>query len=102
MLTIVACILSGIVVLGFYGYVFSHLYSEYRKMKRQEKHLAEHLSRVGPPSRSNDRPSDKSQSGRFPGSFRAEALVNVGVAVGGLVALVAELEILSRLASVSN
>lgn len=102
MLTIVACILSGVVVLGFYGYVFAHLLGEHRKMKRLEKHLADHMSRVSPRQQPKAKTGAETQSRRFPGAFRSEALVNVAVTAAGLAAMFAELEILNQLLSASH
>jgi hypothetical protein len=102
MLTIAACILSGIVVLGFYGYVFSHLYSEHRKMKRLDKYLAEHMAPIGGRREPKAKTEIKQRPRKSAGSFRAEALVNVGVSVAGLTAIFAELEILNRLLNASH
>jgi hypothetical protein len=102
MLAIAAGILSSIVVLGFYGYVFAHLYSEHRKMKAREKYAADHLSRIGPRPQTKPLRSPQPDRKKSQGSFRTEALVNVGVALGGLAAMFAEIEILNRLLSASN
>src|SRR5580698_10487090 len=102
MLTIAACILSGIVVLGFYGYVVAHLSREHRKMKARDQHVADHVSRISTSCETKPLPSPQQSRKKTPSSFRTEALVNVGVALGGLAAMFAEIEILSRLLSSSH
>jgi len=101
MFSVIALVIGGAAVLGFYGYMFSHLYSEHRKLKRAEKHLAEHLSRIGPqrPRFQSPRKSSRTSAGsggKFRDSFRVRAR-HFGFAVAGLAAMFAELDILNRL-----
>lgn len=100
MFSVIALIIGGAAVLGFYGYMFSHLYSEHRKLKRGEKHLAEHLSRIGPPRPKFQSPRN-SPGGKSSGSFRTRA-THFGVALAGFAAMFAELEILNRLIGASK
>jgi hypothetical protein len=100
MFSVIALIIGGAAVLGFYGYMFSHLYSEHRKLKRGEKHLAEHLSRIDPP-RQKFQSARSSPGGKSSGSFRTRA-THFGVALAGFAAMFAELEILNRLIGASK
>jgi hypothetical protein len=101
MLAVIACVASCflVLVLGFYGYVFMQLYREYQRFEAQEKHLAEHLCaiRLNPEIRAGR--AKKAKLPKLPGHIRKETLIHVGVALGGLLGVFAEIDFLNRVVS---
>jgi hypothetical protein len=98
-------VVSFLSVCGFYAYVFVHLERESKQLRDHKKHLAEHLYEMEPEQNAaEDREESRSRRGagtgraaNGQGSMRRETLVQVSLAVGGLVALFAGIEILNSL-----
>jgi hypothetical protein len=97
MLAVAGFAAVGVLVVGFYGYVFWQLYREHKRVGSLEKRLRQHLVRMDAGSESEpDLPAValSQQSKRV----RHETLIQVGVAIGGLVGIFAEIGLLSQLA----
>jgi hypothetical protein len=98
MLAVAGFAAVGVLVVGFYGYVFWQLYREHKRVGSLEKRLRDHLvemdaeSEVEPDSPSAGKLSQVSKH------MRHETLIQVGVAIGGLVGIFAEIGLLSQLA----
>jgi hypothetical protein len=97
MLAVAGFAIGGVLVLGFYGYVFLQLYREHKRVSSLERRLREHL--VG-----MDAESDSEANSPLAGTFakvaarvRRETLIQVGLAIGGLVGVFAEIGLLNRL-----
>jgi|ERR1700677_507770 hypothetical protein len=97
MLAVVGFALSCLLVLGFYGYVFMQLYREHKRLKAQEKRLDEHLYAMGPEIEIKGRPLKTSTGRKVPRHTHKETLIHVGVAIGGLVSVFAEIGLLNWL-----
>jgi hypothetical protein len=92
MLAIAGFVIGGVLVLGFYGYVFLQLYREHQRVGALEKRLSDHL--VGMDAE-NESESDSPR--KFTKHARHETLIQVGVAIGGLVGIFAEIGLLNQL-----
>ena len=92
MLAMVGFAIGGVLVLGFYGYVFLQLYREHKRAVSVEKRLHEHLVAMD----SNSEPEPDFLK-KFAKGARHETLIQVGVAIGGLVGIFAEIGLLNRL-----
>ena len=104
--TFVVCCLS---VCGFYVYVLVQLRREQKRGDAHKKHLPEHLYEMEPEPRQGDaeNPADPdflssgattSQSGaRAEATLRQEAMLRVGLTLGGLAALFAGIEFFNSL-----
>ena len=92
----VAVAVSCLLVLGFYGYVFAQLYREHKRFKGLEKRLREHLYAMTPEREVESGPSKVVRLPNAPERIRKETLIHVGVAIGGLVGLFAEIGFLSQ------
>ena len=94
MLAIAGFAIGGVLVLGFYGYVFWQLYCEHKRVRGLERRLREHL--VG-----MDAESESESESDFPKNLvkrvRRETMIQVGVAIGGLVGIFAEIGLLNQL-----
>jgi hypothetical protein len=93
----VAFAVSCLLVLGFYGYVFAQLYREHKRFKGLEKRLREHLYAMTPELEAKSGPSKVVQLPKVPEHIRKETLIHVGLAIGGLAGLFAEIGFLSQL-----
>ena len=99
MVAVASLAVSCLVVLGFYGYVLMRLYREHQRLKAQAKHLCEHLHTLKSKPKTT---ADASKPVTLLGPhkhMRSEALIQVGIAVGGLLGVFAEIGFLSRLIS---
>ena len=97
MLAVAGFAIGGVLVLGFYGYIFLQLYHEHKRVSSLEKRLRDHLVGMDAESESE---ADSLQAGTLSKiSKRAqhETLIQVGVAIGGLVGIFAEIGLLNRL-----
>jgi hypothetical protein len=92
MLVIAGLVMSSALVLGFYGYVFWQLYREHRRMRNIDKRLREHLIAQD----TNAEPGPDSRRRAY-SRLRQENLIQVGVAVCGLLGVFAEIGLLNRL-----
>lgn len=81
-----------ITVVGFYGYLLLELYRERKRVRSCEK-------RSNRMRAANPEISEKASPFQTPEVDRKQALVSVGVAIGGLLGIFAEIEFLSRLLS---
>jgi hypothetical protein len=97
MLTIVAGVLGCAVVIGFYGYVFFHLYCEHQKTMDRRKSMPDSLGGFDARVKPGTRASREEVSRVITRSLHRQALVQVGVAVSGLIAIFAEIRILDQL-----
>ena len=88
---------SCLLVLGFYGYVFAQLYWEHKRFKGLEKRLRGHLYAMTPERDVKSGPSKVVRLTNAPERIRKETLIHVGVAIGGLVGLFAEIGFLSQM-----
>ncbi len=106
----VTFIVSSISVLGFYAYVFVQLRREQKRGDRHKKHLAEHLYEMESDSLQSDaeNPEDPSflssgagihSSSVARAALRQEAIVRVGLTLGGLAALLGGIEFFNSLVS---
>jgi hypothetical protein len=93
----VAFAISCLLILGFYGYVFTQLYREHKRFKALEQRLREHLNAMVPPGEVQSGPSKTAALPKIRGPVRKETLIHVGVAIGGLLGLFAEIGFLNRL-----
>ena len=104
----VTFIVSSISVLGFYSYVFVQLLREQKRGDSHKKHLAEHLYEMESDPRQSDaeNPEDpdflSSGAGIRFGSIAGamshqEAIVRVGLTLGGLAAILGGIEFLNSL-----
>jgi|SRR5271154_1193600 len=91
----IAFAMSCLLVLGFYGYVFMQLYREHKRFKAQEKRLREHLYEMEPETEIGAGPSETATLPKVPAHMRT--LIHFGVAIGGLLGLFAEIEVLNQL-----
>jgi hypothetical protein len=93
----VAFAVSCLLVLGFYGYVFAQLYREHKRFKGLEKRLREHLYAMTPEREAKSSPSKVATLPKVSERIRKDTLIHVGVAIGGLAGLFAEIGFLSQL-----
>jgi hypothetical protein len=97
MLAVVGCAVSCLLVLGFYGYVFTQLYREHKRFGSLEKRLHEHFYVMAPDRRTKaERPRTEVMP-TISRHARKETLIHVGVAIGGLLGVFAEIEFLNLL-----
>jgi len=96
-LTVIACVASCLLVLGFYGYVFLQLYREHRRYTALENRLREHLYEMEPKPQIKMGPSNRAGLPKAPKHIRKETLIQVGVAIGGLLGIFAEIGFLNGL-----
>jgi hypothetical protein len=95
----VAFVVSCLFVLGFYGYVLTRLYREHKRFKAQEKRLPEHLYEMEPETATAVAAPKTAAQRTSPNGRRKETLLHVGVAIGGLLGVFAEIEFLNQLVS---
>ena len=93
----VAFAVSCLLVLGFYGYVFAQLYREHKRFKGLEKRLREHLYAMTPELEGKSGLSKVVRLPKVPEHIRKETLIHVGLAIGGLAGLFAEIGFLSQM-----
>ena len=93
----VAFAVSCLLVLGFYGYVFAQLYREHKRFKSLEKRLREHVYAMTPEREIKSGPLEVAPLPKASQRTRKETLIQMGVAIGGLAGLFAEIGFLSRL-----
>jgi hypothetical protein len=89
--------MSCLMVLGFYGYVLVQLYREHKRFADFEKRLQKHLYGMQPEAEINARPLKRTVLPKIAGSKRGETLLHVGVAIGGLLGVFAEIGLLNWL-----
>jgi len=101
-------VVSCVSVCGFYAYVLVHLRREQKREDAHKKHLSEHLYEMEPEPREKDAESPEDPSFLRPGigatpnwageaSLRRDAMLGVGLTVGGLVAVLAGIELFNSL-----
>ena len=103
----VTFLVSFLSVCAFYAYVFVQLERERKKLDAHKKHLPEHLYEMERETEvsaddERDAPERRSRASipardRASRSARRETLIQVSIAVGGLVALFAGIEVLNSL-----
>jgi hypothetical protein len=94
---VLAFAISSLLVLGFYGYVFTQLFREHKRFKALESRLREHLYAIESEGGVKGDPSKTAASPKIPGQMRKDTLIQLGVAIGGLVGLFAEIGFLSQM-----
>ena len=82
---------------GILWYVFAQLYREHKRFQGLEKRLREHLYAMTPEREAKSCPSKVARLPRVPEHIRKETLIHVGVAIGGLAGLFAEIGFLSQM-----
>jgi len=97
MLAVAGFAVGCLLVLGFYGYVFVQLYREHKRFGSLAKRLHEHLCVMEPEGHIKaDRPRT-AVTPKIPRHARKETLLHVGVAIGGLLGVFAEIGLLNWL-----
>jgi hypothetical protein len=96
-LVLVGFAMSCLLVLGFYGYVLVQLYREHKRFADFEKRLQKHLYRVEPRAEIEARPLKRTTLPKVARSRPGETLLHVGVAIGGLLGVFAEIGLLNWL-----
>ena len=102
MLSIVAFVVGGVFVVGFYGYVFVHLYGEYVKHRVNRQELDSHISVIKSSPMRKDAPGVTPPSDPRNGSIRNENLLNLAVAAFGLLGMIGEIFVLNGLLASSH
>jgi hypothetical protein len=106
----VTFIVSSISVLGFYAYVFTQLRREQKRGDSHKKHLAEHLYEMESDPRESDaeNPEDPGflssgagirSDSRAKAMLGQEAMVRVGLTLGGLAAILGGIKFFNSLVS---
>ena len=105
----VTFIVSSLSVLGFYVYVFVHLRREQKRGDSHRKRLAEHLYEMESDPRQSDAESPEDpgflssragiRSGSIARAARREAMVRVGITLGGLAAILGGIKFFNSLVS---
>jgi len=106
----VTFLVSSLSVLGFYAYVFVQLRREQKRGDSHKKHLEEHLYEMESDPRQNNAedPEDPGflssvtgiRSSSIAGTnLRQEAIIRVGLTLGGLAALLGGIEFFNSLVS---
>jgi hypothetical protein len=88
---IAGLIFGAALTLGFYGYVFWQLYREQQRMRSVDKLLRKHL--IAEDAHTEGKPESRT---KVYTRIRQENLVQVGVAVCGLLGVFAEIGLLNR------
>jgi hypothetical protein len=89
--------MSCLLVLGFYGYVLVQLYREHKRFADFEKRLQKHLYGMEPEAEIKARPLKRATLPKVAGSRHGETLLHLGVAIGGLLGVFAEIGLLNWL-----
>jgi hypothetical protein len=97
MLAMVGVAVGCLLVLGFYGYVFMQLYREHKRFGSLEKRLHEHLCAIQPEHYTKPDYPRTAAMPKIPRHARKESLLHVGVAIGGLLGVFAEIGLLNWL-----
>jgi hypothetical protein len=97
MVAVVGCAVSCFLVLGFYGYVFMQLYREHKRFGSLEKRLHEHFYVMEPDRHTQAEQSTTEVLPKTLRYARKESLIDLGVAIGGLLGVFAEIEFLNLL-----
>jgi hypothetical protein len=95
MLAVAGIVLGGLLVLGFYGYVFLRLYREHKHFRTIERRLNEHFIAMGSSTELKASRLKQVMAPKIPKRARKEALIHVGVALGGLLGVFAEIGLLN-------
>lgn len=99
MLAVIGIAVGCLLVLGFYGYVFLQLYREHRRFRSMAKRLDEHLvAAETSPAMNAVRPKTP-PAPMVQRRARKETLLHLGVAVGGLLGVFAEIGLLNWVVS---
>ncbi|MGA8036745.1 MAG: hypothetical protein WA823_12015 [Candidatus Acidiferrales bacterium] len=101
MFSIIALVVGGLFVAGFYGYVFVHLYSEFLKQRVRHSRSDSHVStiKVGATTKQSEHNS-KPPSHQI--RFGNDKLLNIAIACFGLISLFGELFVLNGLVASSH
>jgi hypothetical protein len=97
MVAIVGFAVGCLLVLGFYGYVFMQLYREHKRFGSLEKRLHEHLCVMETERHIKAERPRTPVTPKIPRQARKETLIHVGVAIGGLLGVFAEIGLLNWL-----
>jgi hypothetical protein len=95
MLAVIGIAVGFLLVLGFYGYVFLQLYREHRRFRSMAKRLDEHLVAAEPSPAMNAVRPKTALAPMVQRRARKETLLHLGVAVGGLLGVFAEIGLLN-------
>lgn len=99
MLAVVGIAVGCLLVLGFYGYVFLQLYREHRRFRSMAKRLDEHLVAAETSPAMNAVRTKTPPAPMVQQRARKETLLHLGVAVGGLLGVFAEIGLLNWVVS---
>jgi hypothetical protein len=99
MLAVMGIAVGGLLVLGFYGYVFLQLYREHRRFRSIEERLDEHLLAAEPAPEMKAVRTKMVLAPKVQRRARKETLLHVGVALGGLLGVFAEIGLLNWVVS---
>ena len=88
----VALMVSGLLVLGFYGYVFVQFHRENKRFKFRSRFASPGSDDSDLCSKTAKLPKTSARE-----SIRRETLIHLGLALGGLVGLFVEIELINSL-----
>jgi hypothetical protein len=95
MLAVAGMVLGSLLVLGFYGYVFLRLYREHKRFRTIEKRLNDHFFAMGSSIELKAGRLKQAGAPKIPKRAPKETLIHVGVALGGLLGVFAEIGLLN-------
>lgn len=87
---------TSLLVLGFYGYLLSQFYREYKRFHTHEKRLHEHPSGMGAKRNIMVTLPERATLPNVPKHVRKETLIDIAVAIGGLLGVFTEIGFLNR------
>jgi hypothetical protein len=94
-LAVIGIAVGCLLALGFYGYVFLQLYREHRRFRSMAKRLDEHLLAPEPSPELKAVRTKTVLAPKVQRRARKETLLHVGVALGGLLGVFAEIGLLN-------
>ncbi len=95
MLAVIGIAVGGLLVLGFYGYVFLQLYREHQRFRSCEQRLHDHFLAIDSAAGNEPDRARTTVAAKILNSARKETLIQVGVALGGLLGVFAEIGLLN-------
>jgi hypothetical protein len=102
MLSILGFVLGSVFVVGFYGYVFAHLYGEYKKQRVKRADIESHVTVIKAVASQQQVATTDAAPKHQDTSLHHENLLNIAVAAFGLFGLFGELCILNGLLASSH
>jgi hypothetical protein len=102
MLSILGLVIGGLFVVGFYGYVFAHLYGEYARHRVSRRDLEAHVTAIKADEPKKIAPANASASTQRRNGLHDENLLNLAIAAVGLLGLFGELFVLNGLLAATH